>query len=398
MDLAPFMRAAHGLARRIPFYPLSALSMLLGCYVLNNALGLEPGQTGKLLVLLLTLNVYEALLIGLGLLLVRRGLADDGKTLLLIEAFFIADVTLLAGECFASSLPAGLLVSGAALALAVLKGGVVFRALAPAGLGHALALLVPVGLLFATPGAFALLARAGLMGPLSVYFAYWLAAAVIVLLAVDTRWGSGEALSALNPLAGSFRSALVHVLPISLVLHVGGAAWVHHVLFYWTDLGPILLALGLARLLVDADWLPAAWSHRLPLLAVLFSLDPPRQLIAAGPLGLTFSPLRAVLGAMGIAYLATYRVHRSVLLASVAGAGLVLGLVGHSFSAILENVAWLVASLGEGGTSLVPRTATGWGILAVVLAFVLLGLGAAASLWKPKDEDASGGSGGAKGE
>jgi hypothetical protein len=50
-----------------------------------------------------------------------------------------------------------------------------------------------------------------------------------------------------------------------------------------------------------------------------------------------------------------------------------------------NNVGWLIVSLGEGGTNLVPRTATGWGVLAVILAFVLLGLGAVASLWKPSE-------------
>jgi hypothetical protein len=390
MDLAPFMRAAHGLARRIPFYPLSALSMLLGCYTLNNALGLQPGQTGKLLVLLLTLNAYEALLIGLGLFLVRRrGFTDDGRTLLIIEALFIADVTLLSGESFASSFVVGLFVSAAALFLAVVKAGVVFRALAPGAEAHAIVLLAPMAALFAAPGAFAVLARLGVMGPVTVYLAYWLAAATIVLLALDARLGSSAVVFARSPVAGAFRRVLAWALPVSLVLHVGGAAWVHQVLFYWADLGPILLALGVARLLVDVSWPAPAWSYRFPLLAILFSLGAPDALSAIGPLGLTFTPLRAVLGVMGVAYLATYPVHRSLLLAASAGAGLVLGLAGHSGSAIVRNVGSVFSSLGRGGTGLVPRTATGWGILAVVLAFVLLGLGAAASLWKPQGKDSA---------
>jgi hypothetical protein len=399
MDLTPVLQAVHGLIRRIPFYPLSALSMLLGCYTLNNALGLQPGQTGKLLILLLTLNAYEALLIGLGLFLVRRrGLADDGRTLLLIEAFFIADVTLLSGECFASSFTTGLLVSAAAFFLAVLKAGVVVRTLAPGAEGHAAVLLVPMAAIFATPGAFALLARVGLMGPVTAYLAYWLAAGTIVLLALDSRLGSGAAIFARSAVAGAFRRVLAWVLPVSLVLHVGGAAWVHHVLFYWADLGPILFALGVARLLADVSWPVPAWSYRFPLLAILFSLGAPDVLSAVGPLGLTFTPLRAVLGAMGVAYLATYPVHRSVLLAAGASAGLILGLAGHSASAIVSNMGWVFSSLGQGGTSLVPRTATGWGILAVVLAFVLLGLGAAASLWRPKADHPPGESDPTKGE
>lgn len=382
-----FGRALQRLIERIPFYPLSALSMLLGCYTLNNALALRPGQTGKLLVLLFTLNLYEALLIGLGLFLIRRrGLLADGQTLLFFEALFLADVTLLAGECFASSFVAGLLVSGAAFLLALLKAGVVFRALGP-GMAprRLLALAAPTLLLFATPGAFALLAALGLMGPVAVYVAWWVSALTVFLLALDARIAASEPAS-LSASASRFRGALAYALPISLMLHVGGAAWVHHVDFGGADLGPVLVALGVGRLLVDVEWMPAAWQYRFPLLAVLFSLGAPDALLVHGPLGLTLSPLRAVLGAIGMAYLLTYPIHRSVALAVASGAGLVLGAAGHSLTAMATNVGWLVASLGEGGTNLVPTTAMGWGVLAVVLAFVFLGLGAAASLWKPREE------------
>lgn len=387
----PIVRALQALIKRVPFYQLSALSMLLGCYTLNNALALRPGQTGKLLFLIFTLNAYEALLIGLGLFLVqKRGLLDDGRTLLLLEALFLSDVTLLTGECFASSLSTGLLVSGAALLLAVVKALIVFRFLAPgAERGAAWSLGLPLLLLFATPGVFALLARGGLLGPVVVYLAWWGAALTVIILALETRMSAAVAAPPLAPAASAFRRALAYALPASLMLHLGATAWVYHVDFHWADLGPVLLALGVGRLLVDVSWLDAVWRHRFVVAAILVSLGAPDELIVHGPLGLTLSPLRAILAAIALACLLTFPIHRSMVLA-LAGAGcLVVGAMGHSVTAMADNVGWLFANLGEGGSGLIPRTATGWGVVAVILAFVLLGLGAVASLWKPK-EDAAG--------
>lgn len=100
--------AAHN-----PFYLLSALSMLLGCYLLSRALALEPGQAGKLIQLIGVLNVYEALLIALALfLIVRRGLVRDGRGLLWLECVFLADATFLGSELYASDLTTGTLVAG----------------------------------------------------------------------------------------------------------------------------------------------------------------------------------------------------------------------------------------------------------------------------------------------
>src|SRR5688500_11080747 len=82
-----------------PFYLLSAGCMLLGCLVLANTMSFTPVRAGRLLALIVTLNVYEAVLIALGLLLiVRRNLVRDGRVLLVLEAFFLVDVTFLGNE------------------------------------------------------------------------------------------------------------------------------------------------------------------------------------------------------------------------------------------------------------------------------------------------------------
>jgi len=110
------------LAEGSPLYLLSALSMLAGCYTLSHALALQPGQTGKLLVLLAALGAYEALFVGLGLfLIVRRRLERDGRMLLLLEVLFLVDATLLGGETFSADFRTGVTVSVALLMLALVK-------------------------------------------------------------------------------------------------------------------------------------------------------------------------------------------------------------------------------------------------------------------------------------
>ena len=49
--------------------------------------------------LIVTLNVYEAALLAIALFLItRRGLRRDGRMLLLLQAFFLADFTFLNAE------------------------------------------------------------------------------------------------------------------------------------------------------------------------------------------------------------------------------------------------------------------------------------------------------------
>ena len=91
-----------------PFYLLSAACMLASCLALTNSLSWSPIAMRRLLTLLVTLNVYEAALLGIALFLVtKRGLRRDGHMLLLLQAFFVADFTFLNAEIATSSPDAG---------------------------------------------------------------------------------------------------------------------------------------------------------------------------------------------------------------------------------------------------------------------------------------------------
>ena len=91
-----------------PFYLLSAASMLLACLLLSNTTTWSPIAARKLVMLIVTLNLYELLIVALGLfLIVKRDHARDGLKLLCVEAVFLADVRFLNSELYTESLRLG---------------------------------------------------------------------------------------------------------------------------------------------------------------------------------------------------------------------------------------------------------------------------------------------------
>src|SRR5580765_4984854 len=94
---------ARWIVDRNPFYLLSAVCMLFGCVALTNSSSWTSIRLNRLLILTATLNFYEVLLIGLAVfLIVHRKLRRDGMILLILEAFFLVDVTFLNSEIFSA--------------------------------------------------------------------------------------------------------------------------------------------------------------------------------------------------------------------------------------------------------------------------------------------------------
>ena len=373
-----------------PFYLLSALSMLFGCYTLSHALRLEAGQSWKLLVLLGTLHVYEFLLIGLALFLIKqRALPRDGGILLRLEVLFLLDATLLNAEAFTADLANGALANGVCLLLAALKLGLILKSLGARvgrlgsiAYGHGLALLIAV------PGLFVLFARANALTVATVSTAWWPLAALIVLLALAERERRSRA--ALHPVAASLLQTLAIALPASLALHLVAGAWVHQVPFHVSYLAPALIGLGIARMLVDVSWIGEEWSLRLPVAGVLLSLFAPAQLTVLSPV--TWSPFRESLLAAALAYGVGWRVLGRPVFAWAAALSAALAVLGHAPGAILANVASLLRALIGGGGRLVPRTAVAWGTIAVASSFALLAVGAWVSLFRSRPIGARGAS------
>ena len=77
-----------------PCLLLSTVLMLLGCFLVNSSIG-NPDNLVTPLALLVVINIYEACIIPLGLVLIRRtrGTARDGWWLLLFEVLLLVNAT-----------------------------------------------------------------------------------------------------------------------------------------------------------------------------------------------------------------------------------------------------------------------------------------------------------------
>lgn len=354
-----------------PFYGLSAAAMLGGCYLVNHALRLEPGQLGKLLTLIGVLQVYEALLVALGVYLVAtRRAPRDGVTVLLLETLFLVDATLLATECVTVDRTVGTLVCFAFMALAAGKLALV-RRLLPDSLPLPVAELLgaQVVLVFGLPVAVTHLASARLLGPVPVYGLWWIALALPLarmrILGAVREANAGATLPAV--------AVWTWVPAASVLLHLWAIGWIHQVPLQPAFLAPILLGFGLT-----AERESVARQIVLPALAVLVSLGQADALSLTLPIvtDVSVSPLRlAAVGASGVyAILAgRYGYRWLVALSAVFGAA---GLLGGWLSGIADATAALRRLVGR----LAPGGALGWGVSAIVASFVLLAAGARRSL------------------
>jgi hypothetical protein len=363
-----------------PFYLLSALSMLAGCWLLAGSVtGAEYGaRLARVWTLAGLLNLYEFMLIGLAVYLIRkRGLERDGKMLLLLELVFLADATNLYAESWSLGLGTGLAMCSTALVLAAGKAALAIWGLRLRPSPRTLAGLAAAGVaLLGAPGALAALNRTGMSMDLPIHGGWWLLSAVF-LAAFFLMRGQGAGRPALE---ASLGRAAALVLLGSLAIHTLAASWVHAADFHLSHFAPLLAALAIVswrlapgRVIreVELAWLRAG----LPAAAVILGAIFPATLAAdlPGLAGFTLSPLRAVLLALSAAYLWDYLTRRGWPRASASAALFLLASGGHSFSAIVKTGLWL-------GGKIIPRTAGQWGAVALVAAFLLLAAGAGLSL------------------
>ncbi|MCW8129900.1 MAG: hypothetical protein KIS92_06045 [Planctomycetota bacterium] len=111
------------LQRHNIFYLLSALLMLLGCFLISGPyLFTLRRDLGGLLILLGTINVYEGLvMLACGFVCRQAPRGSEGPTLLLVAQLFLLDVTFTINACLPISLGLGVAVAAASFVLALLK-------------------------------------------------------------------------------------------------------------------------------------------------------------------------------------------------------------------------------------------------------------------------------------
>lgn len=352
-----------------PFYALSASAMLLGCWLLSEALHLQAGQLGGLLLLMAVLQLYEGLLVGLGAWLVRSGRAPrDGVTVLLLETVFLVDAPLLAAECVTADARVGTGVAALLVALAVAKLAWVRRA-APDLLSRQAARLLGVQAAFvlSVPVLAAHLAGARAFGPLALYGLWW----ATLLLPLAQRALHRETGAAAG--ASRAHAAWTWVPAAMALLHLWAVGYIHAVPFKPAYLAPCLLGLA-----VTAGREQVVRRVALPGGALLVSLGQGASLGFAlpGPGEPVVSPLRLTLFAAGIAWAYLGWRDRERWLVALATGSQVVALLGSVASDLAGGLGRLLRLLH----SLLPRDAFGWGLLTVIASFVLLAAGARRSL------------------
>jgi hypothetical protein len=375
------------LARSNPFYLISAGCMLGGCLALTNSLSWWGIPTTRLLILFATLNLYEATLIGLAAYLVLvRGLRRDGLVLAIVEIFFLVDITFINAEISTHHSWIGPTVAALSFAAAIVKVMLILRIL---GVRRALpqfvVIVTEIAVILALPLAFAR-NGSGWVSPLSFYFAWWavgLMPAVYELL-VKTL-GDEDSGAKLPP-------ALVACMALpwlSMAAHLGILHYVYNVDFSGPMLAPVLIGLALLLnyalprdLLVRRD--VVILRVLLPLAAIFFSLSSPGELTVyldrSGHLTLTTLRIATILAYLEFmyAFLRPYWIF-STLAGVLAALAVVYGPTADQMGEAFHGFwYWLTPVVMD----VIPTTQTGWGVLAVVAAFVFLALGATVSLTK----------------
>jgi len=372
---------------RNPFYLISAACMLGGCLALTNSLSWLSLPLPRLLTLIATINVYEGMLIVLAVILIGRGLLRDGKILLILEAFFLVDVTFLDAEVVTANLNVGMLVSGVLLALAAVKLWCVMRAigadLSPARFIYALA---QVAALLAIPCVLRAIDH-GAISPRALYATWWVVGLMPVVQEIATGiWGVGHRQRV--PAV----AAVYLVLPwISLAAHVGILHYVYGVAYYGAMAAPMLLGLTLLLNRATPESLHAranlfALRAIMPIAAIVVSMNHPLAL------GMTLKPFAAThVTTTMLAVSGAYLVYVYCFLWHAAGVFLVGGagvalmyLFGPSVGQI-ENTAWRGWSWStDVADRLVSKTLAQWGVVSVLASLVFLIIGAGISLSAPR--------------
>jgi len=355
--------------------------MFLGCYLVNSALDVRTGDVNKLVALVGAINAYEIALLCIGILLLRRRQwSRDGVLLLLIQMLFLADgpfilpETAMASAIWASAFNIGLLI------LAVIKCTVAMRALRmplrPRTLGF---LILQLVLIYAAlPLFFAHVASDGMIGAAPMYLAWWIVGCLPMLY---------ELLTKLDPLPADAGTGLVVrrsyvIVPwLILIAHLGFFQYAYRSPFSGADLVPIFLGLAMATLRVRPTSFMTLSDLRvlrviLPAVAfILAYINSDMDLHLGYGSASIVSPLVISTAAVFLVY--AYFLSTSIFFYTLAvmSAMEFFHLIGPSPTTLWNSAAAATDNSYRLATAIFPSTPTGWGILAILTAFILLALG-----------------------
>jgi hypothetical protein len=371
-----------------PFYLISACCMLAGCLALTNSLSWLSIPLWRLLILLATLNVYEAALIGLAAYLVLvRGFRRDGMMLVILEAFFFIDITFLNAEISTQKSWIGPTIALASFLAAAVKLAVILRVLGVRKSAAEFAfILLQIAAILALPIAFGRTST-GVVSPLMFYVAWWIVGLMPAAYEFLAKCLHGEEeRPKMSPVLVTFM-----VLPVlSLAAHLGILHYVYDVPFYGAMAAGPLLGLGIAFMRVTPGELVPRKDVMtlrvlLPIAAVAVSASSPGQLtLFLDPHGhWTMTTLRLATIAAFLEFVYAFVSERWVFALSAGLFALLADAYGPTAQQVSNSSADAMEKAKPLAWDVIPTTSFGWGAWLVALAFVFLALGAAVSLRRP---------------
>ena len=394
-SLAERSRAFRMLVEYNPFYLISAMFMLAGLFSLNDSLDWSPLPVGNVLILIATLNLYEMLLIGLALFLHQRGVRRDATMLLVIEAFFLVDAGFLNSEIVTQDLEIGLVVNLILLVLAAVKVACVFRGLhLPLRSGPFVLIMLQIAVLTAMPGVFKYVSssRNGALPAVTMYAFWWVIGAIVALYGVLlARVDFREDTPRINHF-GRYRAVVAAFLllgMVSILAHVCTSNWVYNVRWYTANLAPVLLGLAVALGSLEGSVMRFRKRMRaelaLPMAAIVISAPFPTALVW-GPAHLApMTPLRVVLLASAMVYSHGMLRFRQSAFAWLSVGCVLLASLGSSIGAMLDNVMIFNRTAMSVTKTVTPKRTAHWGVVSVVVSFMLLGVGMLLSVKKTEE-------------
>jgi hypothetical protein len=376
-------------AEHNPFYLLSAACMLASCLALTNTVTWNPIATKRLLTLIVTLNLYEAALLAIALFLVSGGRRNlrDGRVLLLLQAFFLADFTFLNAEIATSSnaFSTGLIVNAVLFVLAAVKIGLVLRVLKPAfTLMQYGFVLLQLGILFATPSIFRWVnLHRHAIGPRDFYALWWVTALLPAVYEVVSRFDVWRATPTSVAARAQAAPTMTYLwLPyVSLLTHFGILHYVYDTGFHAAHAAPVLLGLTLILNRVS----PTSLMPRRDLMVLRFLLPLAAVMVSMGrmfafPLHATYpvvtlTPLNLAIDGAFLTYVWCFlRPNARLFVATwaVAKSMYILGPTHQQMEQWLNSGwEWTATSTDR----MMPKTVADWGLIGLVGSFAFLAIG-----------------------
>ncbi len=379
-----------------PCYLVSGVCLLLGCYLINAAVHARPDEILPLLMLIAVVNLYELLIIGLGLLLYRvRRLRRDAVFLLVLEVVLLVDAALLYNELFIMDGATGVAVCLLALLAAAGKAVWVLHGLrARLSTWAAIVLGIDVAVIYLLPGLLRTLKYHGTIDD-GVFFLLWWGAGVLLALHVLPRWWTDR-------LPRAVGVAAVALPMVAVIGRLAASQYVYDRPLFGAYLAPLLLGAGvLWSLRFGANQTPAVQRRGVVVCvaaAVAACVGSPG---VGYDIGVMVSSLRVTLLLAAMILGEAWWRLGGAMLVSNAAATLLLAVAGDSPEAMRGNVLWLwhwthnalaepAATTREQAATwwttlrdllamAVPRGMLQWGAAVVALAFLLLTVGAVVS-------------------